>query len=246
VKSHYSYTVYADPETAGTFDERRFGGPIGSLLAETQEQLLLEFLAPVGHGRLLDVGTGTGRAALVLARHGARVVGIDASARMLAVARSRAAAERVPASFAIGDAHALAFPDRAFDAAISLRVLMHTPDWRRCLAELCRVAADRVVFDYPALLSAAALQALARRVAVRAGRRVEAYRVLSDHTVARALAVHGFRVTRRHRQFVLPIAAHKALGSRQVSQRLERGLAAFGLLALLGSPVTVLAERCGS
>ena len=28
-KDHYSYTVYADPATAKSFDKRRFGGPIG-------------------------------------------------------------------------------------------------------------------------------------------------------------------------------------------------------------------------
>ena len=28
-RNHYSYTTYADPETARTFDARRFGGPIG-------------------------------------------------------------------------------------------------------------------------------------------------------------------------------------------------------------------------
>ena len=30
--AHYSYTMYADPDMARTFDERRFGGPIGDLV----------------------------------------------------------------------------------------------------------------------------------------------------------------------------------------------------------------------
>ena len=60
---------------------------------------------------------------------------------------------------------------------------MHTPDWRQSLGELCRVARHRVVFDYPALASAAALQALTRRAARAAGADVEAYRVFSDRPV---------------------------------------------------------------
>ena len=40
--------------------------------------------------------------------------------------------------------------DRSFDLAVSLRVLMHTPDWRQCVAELCRVARRRVIVDFPA------------------------------------------------------------------------------------------------
>ena len=43
---HYSYTAYADPETARTFDERRFGGPIGELVAETQARVLANIVGP--------------------------------------------------------------------------------------------------------------------------------------------------------------------------------------------------------
>ena len=65
---------------------------------------------------MLDVGTGTGRAALLLARGGAHVTAVDASEEMLAVARQRArraAASR--SSSSRGDAHALDFADRSFD-----------------------------------------------------------------------------------------------------------------------------------
>jgi len=243
---HYSYSVYADPAMAEAFDALRFSGPIGRLIAETQERVIASFLAPVEGKMILDVGTGTGRAALALAARGARVTGIDASAEMLAVAERRAAAAKLPVSFIRGDAHGLEFPDRSFDAVICLRVLMHTPDWRQSLAELCRLARDRVVFDYPAMRSAAALQALARRAAHAFGARVEAYRVLSDRAVADALSANGFRLVDVHRQFVLPIAFHKQLNSAAITGRVEGALARAGLTRLLGSPVTVVAERCAS
>jgi hypothetical protein len=72
---------------------------------------------------------------------------------------------------------------------------------------------------------------------------VEAYRVLPERAVRRELARHGFRVTAVHRQFVLPITLHKRVGSRAVTERIEGGLARAGLLRVLGSPVTVMAER---
>jgi SAM-dependent methyltransferase len=241
---HYSYAVYADPATAERFDAARFGGPIGTLIAEAQERVLTRFLEPAPGMDILDVGTGTGRAAILLARAGARVTGIDASAEMLAVAARRASADPgLPLTFARGDAHTLAFSDRAFDAAVCLRVIMHAPDWRRVIGELCRVSRRRVVLDYPALASAAALQAAARRGFALAGRRVEAYRVFTDRAVRDVLASRGFRITRAERQFVLPIALHKAVGSRALTTRVERGLAAIGLLRLVGSPVTIVAER---
>ena len=243
---HYSYAAYADPEMAAGFDAARFGGPIGQLLFEDQERVLFEFLGDVNHLHVLDLGTGTGRAAMALARRGAIVTGVDASSEMLSVARRRAAQEGLSIEFSEGDAHALAFPDRAFDAAVCFRLLMHVPDWRLAVRELCRVAGARVVFDYPAARSSATLQAAWRRTAAMLGSKVEAYRVFTDGEIARELSRHGFRVAASHRQFVLPIALHKRLGSARVTRRIEGALSAIGLLRLAGSPVTVAAERCAS
>jgi 2-polyprenyl-3-methyl-5-hydroxy-6-metoxy-1,4-benzoquinol methylase len=243
---HYSYSVYADAAMAESFEGQRFSGPIGHLIAESQERVLAGFLAPIEGRTVLDVGTGTGRAAIALARRGGIVTGVDASNEMLAVARTRAADRQASVTFATGDAHALAFADQSFDAVVCLRVLMHTPGWRQSLGELCRVARHRVVFDYPALASVAVLQVMARRVAAAAGSRVEAYRVFSDRAVDATLRASGFRVADRHRQFVLPIALHKRIGSASATARIEDALGRAGLRRLLGSPVTVVAERCGS
>lgn len=240
---HYSYAHYANRDVAEGFDALRFGGPIGRHLLEQQERLLVSAVDPVGPRHVLDVGTGTGRVAIGLATAGATVVGVDASTEMLDVARARAAAAHVTVQLLRGDAHALAFPDRAFDAVVSLRVLMHTPGWQRCIAEFCRVSRWRVVVDFPAALSFAAVESGARRVRLRLGGRVEAYRVLSESDVRRAFAMHGFKVVNLERQFVLPIALHKAIGSLRFTKSSEQLLAAAGFLRLLGSPVTMVAER---
>lgn len=245
-RKHYSYTVYRDPATARTFDDRRFGGPIGELVATTQARVLTEFVGCLQGRRILDVGTGTGRAALLLARGGAEVTGIDASEEMLAVARRRAADECVDVRFLTGDAHALEFPDRAFDVVVSLRVLMHTPGWRTSLAEMCRVADRLVVLDYPARVSFAFLQATARKLTDALGVSTEPYRVFSDAEIAHELGGRGFRIRSVHRQFVLPIALHKAIGSRGFTLMVERAFDRARLVRVFGSPVTLVAERCAS
>lgn len=245
-RDHYSYSVYADPAIAQSFEERRFGGPIGELVASSQARVLADMIGRAEDRSVLDVGTGAGRAALQLARAGARVTAVDASEEMLAVARAKAAHEGLTVRFARGDVHALQCADRAFDVVVCLRVLMHTPDWRRSLAELCRVADQVVIFDYPSAASAALLQSLARRLLHAAGGRTEAYRVFMQGEIARALAASGFRVRSIHRQFVLPIQLHKAIGSRRFTESSERLLARVGLLRGFGSPVTVCAERCAS
>jgi ubiquinone/menaquinone biosynthesis C-methylase UbiE len=215
-------------------------------VAGAQADALRAFLGDIRGLRVLDVGTGTGRAALLLAREGATLVGVDASEEMLAVARRRAADEGVTVSFTRGDAHALDIPDRSFDAAVSLRVLMHAPDWRRCLAELCRVSRRLIVIDYPSSHSLAWLESVARRAGQAVGVRTEAYRVFSDRQIRDALTAAGFRVKAVHRQFVLPIALHKRLGSRHATESVERALERAGLLERFGSPVTLVAERCES
>jgi len=243
---HYSYAAYADPAMAETFDAKRFGGPIGKILLDDQERVLAEFLGDVSGRRILDLGTGTGRAAIALARRGALVTGVDASSAMLLVARTRAMDAGLAIEFSNGDAHALAFPNGAFDSTVCLRLLMHVPDWQRVVAELCRVTQRRLVFDYPALASAASAQAVWRRAALKMGQTVESYRVLRERAIVHELARHGFRVTADHKQFVLPIGFHKLIGSASFTRGVERVLASVGMLGLAGSPVTIAAERCAS
>jgi hypothetical protein len=120
---------------------------------------------------------------------------------------------------------------------------MHVPDWRRCLGEICRVTRSCVVIDFPAALSLAAVQGLARRTAARLGARGEPYRLLAERDMMAALAAHGFRVVRTHRQFVLPIALHKRVNVLGFTRAVEALLAGIGLRRLLGSPVTMVAER---
>ena len=243
---HYSYSAYADPVMARTFDDRRFGGPIGELIARTQARVLANMAGRIKDREMLDVGTGTGRAAFILALGGAHVTAVDASEEMLAIARQRAADQLLKITFQQGDAHALDFPDRSFDAVVSFRMLMHTPQWKRCVAELCRVAERLVIVDYPSATSVALFESLARRVAHAAGAKTEPYRVFTHGTIAEAFDRNGFRIRSVHRQFVLPIAFHKAIRSRRFTLWSENVLDHAGLLEPFGSPVTLVAERCVS
>ena len=67
-------------------------------------------------GPILELGCGTGRVALPVARHGATVVGIDRSESMLARARMRVKRSRLARRVKLirGDIRQLPFPDRTF------------------------------------------------------------------------------------------------------------------------------------
>jgi SAM-dependent methyltransferase len=242
---HYSVEHYADADIAAGFDALRFGGPIGRLVADEEARVITRFAGDVAGARVLDVGTGTARVALAIAACGAQVTGLDYSREMLRVGQARVAREGAPVRLLRGDGQRLPFADRRFDVTVSARLLMHVPDWRACLTELCRVTRRRLVFDYPARASAAAIQAIGRRVAHGLGRPTEPYRVLADGAIDAACRAAGFRVVERHRHFVLPIALHKTIGFPGFTRSSEGFLRRVGLTGLVGSPVALVAEREG-
>jgi len=91
--------------------------------------------------RVLDVGCGTGNAALLATYEGARVTGVDAAARLIRTAQRRADVDGVKdvATFVVGDAQALPFDDASFDAVLSTFGVMFAPDQPKCAAEMMRV-----------------------------------------------------------------------------------------------------------
>ncbi len=96
--------------------------------------------AGVGPGdRVLDVGVGDGNAAVVCARLGAEVVGIDLTPVQVERARARCAAEGLAVDLRVGDAQALDLPDRSFDVVLSVMAVIFAPDPAAASAELARV-----------------------------------------------------------------------------------------------------------
>jgi SAM-dependent methyltransferase len=89
--------------------------------------------------RVLDVGCGTGNAALLAAARGASVTGVDPAARLLEVARGRAAAEGLDATFVAGDAANLPAADGSVDAVLSVFGVIFAPDPHAAAAEIGRV-----------------------------------------------------------------------------------------------------------
>ena len=124
--------------------------------------------------RCLDLAAGTGVSTEELARSGAYAVGLDISLGMLR--QGRQARPEVP--LLAGDALALPFPDRSFDAvtiSFGLRNIVDTAGALREMARVTRPGGRLVVCEFSAPVNAAfrtvylgylmrALPAVARRV----------------------------------------------------------------------------------
>ena len=95
---------------------------------------------PAEGGRILDVACGTGDLSLTLTGSGdAQVVGVDFCRPMLEIAASKSSKLNSEALFIEGDALALPFRDRSFDAATIAFGLRNLASVEAGLLELLRV-----------------------------------------------------------------------------------------------------------
>ena len=121
-------------------------GPIyNSLIFKAASELHQGFvreIQPLGNARILDVGSGPGLVALLLAQENptVSVVGIDYSPTQVRAAnRLRIRNEIQNCSFRQCDAMDLPFKDASFDIVISWASIKHWPNVKRGLQEIRRV-----------------------------------------------------------------------------------------------------------
>lgn len=101
-------------------------------------ELVVERAEVTSADRVLDVACGTGNAALLAARRGASVVGVDFEPALLAIARDRAGADALEIDWRQDDAVALGLPDAAFTAVVSVFGVMYAADQQGTAQELAR------------------------------------------------------------------------------------------------------------
>lgn len=89
--------------------------------------------------RVLDVGAGSGNAAIPAAERGAIVTAADLTPELFVAGRSAAAERGVDLEWVEADAEALPFPDAGFDVVLSSVGAMFAPHHRAVADELLRV-----------------------------------------------------------------------------------------------------------
>lgn len=99
---------------------------------------------------VLEIGTGQGLGAIFLAERleGSRFIAIDNEHDMVEAAvrnvTKKGLQNRIKAE--CGDALSLDFPENSFDAAISITVLHHVPNYEKAIAEAARVLKREGIF----------------------------------------------------------------------------------------------------
>jgi ArsR family transcriptional regulator len=120
--------------------------------ASTVEAAIVDVIGDRPLGRLLDVGTGTGRMLQLLADRADRAVGLDTSHSMLSVARANL--ERLGVQgweLRQGDVYSPQLDGASFDTVVIHQVLHYLDDPARALAEAARLVApggELLVVDF--------------------------------------------------------------------------------------------------
>jgi SAM-dependent methyltransferase len=112
---------------APTFDDEPDHGLADEATRDAWRTMLLGVL-PAAPARIADLGCGTGTLAVLLAREGYAVDGLDFSPEMVARARAKAAASEVAVDVRVGDANAPGLARAAYDVVLSRHALWAMDD----------------------------------------------------------------------------------------------------------------------
>lgn len=159
--------------------------------------------------RVIDVGCGSGNAALLAAELGADTTGVDPAARLREVGAKAAAAAGQRVTFLDGTAEALPVPDRCADAVLSVFGVIFASDAARAAAEMARVLrpSGRIVitaWNPAGLFPAITAIPIAALREIGAGAPAAAPFAWHDHTaVGELLAPHGFTLSTEARDLVV-------------------------------------------
>lgn len=125
-------------ETAKGYDiiSKIYEGP-SNLAFAAEGKKIIQLIGNVKGKNILDVGCGTGRYTVTLAKKGAEVHGIDISKGMLRVARKKS--KRLGIKYRIVSMLKIPYRNNVFDIVISNLALDHVKNYKKALSEMLRV-----------------------------------------------------------------------------------------------------------
>src|SRR6478672_8026708 len=210
----------ADISTSSEDYARRFAGSAGRWFLETQTSMTLSLLSGLPSGAsILDVGGGHAQITPPLIEAGFQVTVVASDpvcrARLEPWLRSRRC------RFEVADLQALPYGDASFDAVICLRLLPHSISWRTLIRELCRVAKESVVLDYPSVRSANIISSQLFGMKRRVELNTRHFMTFRPQEVRAAFADAGFMLAAELPQFLLPMVVHRLINQARISRALE-------------------------
>jgi ubiquinone/menaquinone biosynthesis C-methylase UbiE len=231
----------ADIVTSSDDYASRFAGPVGEWMLGVQESIVASWVGRMKPRSVLDVGGGHGQLAIPLSKAGWNVTVLGSDASCSRRIQSEVDAGRI--KFVVGNVISLPFPDRSFDAVISIRLLPHCGLWRELIKELCRVSSSAVIVDYPTTQGLNALAPMFFGMKKKLEGNTRAWKDFTHAEVFSEFHKQGFRLDERVGQFFLPMVFHRSLKCRAISKSVEGVCRVLDLTRRWGSPVLACFRR---
>lgn len=191
------------------------------------------------HERVLDLGCGTGNAALLAAERTGEVTGVDPAGRLLEIAQAQAAREGKKVTFLPGEAASLPVGDCAVDVILSVFALIFVPDPSAAAAEMSRVLAPGGRIVLSAWIPAGAMFEMTSAAAVAVGQAVGApqgpapFAWEQRDALLELLGPHGFSVEVTHHALAFTASSAREFLDDQ-AQHHPMAVAGLGVLEQLG------------
>lgn len=126
-------------DIAGRYDQWE-ETPLGALTSRLEREIIITLFEEARcTGPVLDVGCGTGNMALLFARRGLTVSGVDISEKMLHHARQKAVEAGIKVDFRQADASRLPFPNESFGTVTCLLTIEFSNRPEDVVQEIYRV-----------------------------------------------------------------------------------------------------------
>lgn len=234
--------AYPDVETASADYARRFTGLAGVYLLSAQERAVGRMLNCPRPSDLLEIGGGHGQLLDLYARLNIRVI-LHGS--------STVCFDRLPANqrdrlrLVVSPPHEIPLADKSVDTVVCVRMLAHTEQWKALIREMCRIARQSVVIDYPSNRSLNALTPVMFFIKKVVEKNTRPYQSFSRKAPGAIFRENGFALYSERPLFFLPMVIHRMGGGRFPLRLSETVFRAIGLVWMFGSPVIARAKVPG-
>lgn len=216
----------ADIETSSPQYAQRFSGEVGAWFLERQLTFTKKLLLSPAPSTILDIGGGHAQLANPLSSegHSVTVIGSDDSCSTLLSST---------VSFVKGNLIQLPFGDNSFDTVLCFRFISHCESWRQLISEASRVARKQVIIEFPIYCSINALAPMLFSIKKNIEKDTRTFTLFSQREIVNEFKKHSFIHDSSLGQYVAPMALHRAVKNRKLSESLENILHAltFGFFA---------------
>lgn len=234
--------VEPDVESSTPGYKNRFGGSIGRWFIERQCNGLIKLLADLPNKEnVIDFGGGHGQNIRPLKEMGYEV---------MVLGSAESCSQMITEQLADGDASFLlaslvdsGLDDRSVQVATSFRMLPHLDNWPAHIQELCRVADQSVVVEFPTTHSVNVLSSRFFGLKKQVEKNTRTFNLFSVKEIEQEFKKHGFSPVGRVGQYVLPMALYRLLKITFVAKVVEGIMTALGISKYVGSPMICRFDR---